>query len=134
MAFVDKMERYKEKERPFLTLRDSSITFSMLAVELLDFSPYINMYLDRKKHIIAFVPCDSEKNEYAIPFYKEPKEGKQRLVRLSGKDRVKTLMEVADITNCGKGMRFYGYYIEDEKTLVIDMANPINVGSEVTDQ
>ena len=129
MAFVDGMEKYKEKEKPFLTLRETTITFSMLAVEMLEFSPYVTMYLDRKKHIAAFVP--SKKDEFAIPFYKEPKKGKQRLVRLSGKDRVKTLMDVAGITDCGKGKRFYGYYIEDEKTLVVDMAEPFNVGSEI---
>ena len=43
------------------------------------------------------------------------------LVRVSGKERIKALMDAAGIDDCGKGMRFYGYYIENEKTLVIDM-------------
>ena len=34
---------------------------------------------------------------------------------------VKALMDAAGIDDCGKGLRFYGYFIEEEKTLVIEM-------------
>ena len=119
MAFVDGMEQYSDKEKPFLTLRDTTITFSKTAIEMLEYSPYIHMYTDKKKHIAAFVPC--EKDSSSIPFYKEPKEGKQLLVRISGKERIKTLMDTAGINDCGRGLRFYGYFIDDEKTLVINM-------------
>ena len=119
MAFIDSMERYVDSERPFITLRETTITFSKLAVEMLGFADYVHMYTDMKRHIAAFVPC--KKDSAAIPFYKEPKEGKQLLVRVSGKDRIKALKDAAGITDCGKGMRFYGYFIEEEKTLVIEM-------------
>lgn len=121
MAFIDGMEQYSDREKPFLTLRDTTITFSKAAIELLEYSPYIHMYTDKKKKVAAFVPC--EKDSSAIPFYKEPKAGKQILVRIAGRDRIRTLMETAGITECGKGIRFYGYFIDDEKTLVINMIN-----------
>ena len=119
MAFVDSMKQYSDSERPFLTLRDTTITFSKLAVEMLEFSPYVHMYTDNKRCIAAFVPCENDSS--AIPFYKKPKEGKQLLVRVSGKERIKALMDAAGIDDCGKGLRFYGYFIEEEKTLVIEM-------------
>ena len=119
MAFVDNMEQYSDKEKPFITLRDTTITFSKQAIELLEYSPYVHMYTDKKRHIAAFVPC--EQDSKAIGFFKKPKAGKQVLVRVSGKERIKTLMEVAGITECGKGVRFYGYFIDEEKTLVINM-------------
>ena len=121
MAFVDSMKKYCDPERPFITLRDTTITFSKLAVEMLEYSPFIHMYTDADRHISAFVPCENDPS--AIAFYKEPKSGKQMLVRISGKDRIKALMETAGITDCGKGIRYYGYYIEKEKTLVIEMNN-----------
>ena len=119
MAFIDGMKKFSDSERPFLTLRETTITFSKLAIELLGFSPYIHMFTDDERKVAAFVPCENDSS--AIPFYKKPKEGKQLLVRVSGKERIKALMDAAGIDDCGKGMRFYGYYIEDEKTLVIDM-------------
>ena len=119
MAFIDSMKQYTDSERPFLMLRDTTITFSKLAVEMLEFSPYVHMYTDNKRRIAAFVPCANDAS--AISFYKKPKEGKQLLVRVSGKERIKALMDAAGIDDCGKGLRFYGYFIEDEKTLVIEM-------------
>ena len=119
MAFVDGMDQYTNKEKPFLTLRETTITFSKLAVEMLEFTPYIHMYTDKKRRIAAFVPCDNDVT--AIPFCKERSDGKQLLVRVSGRDRIKALMETAEIQEVGKGIRFYGYFIEDEKTLVIEM-------------
>ena len=121
MAFIDGMDQYTDKEKPFLTLRESTITFSKLAVEMLEFSPYVHMYTDQKRRIAAFVPC--EKDSSAIPFFKGRAEGKQLLVRVSGRERIKALMDIAGIENCGKGVRFYGYFIEDEKTLVIEMTH-----------
>ena len=119
MAFIDGMEQYSDSDRPFLTLRETTITFSKLAVEMLEFAPYVHMFTDKKKCVAAFVPCEHDSS--AIPFYKEPKEGKQLLVRISGKERIKALMDTAGITDCGKGLRFYGYFIKEEKTLVIEM-------------
>ena len=119
MAFTDGMVKFSDSERPFLTLRETTITFSKLAVELLGYSPYIHMFTDNKRCLAAFVPCENDSS--AIPFYKKPKEGKQLLVRVSGRERIKALMDAAGITDCGKGLRFYGYFIEEEKTLVIEM-------------
>ena len=36
---------------------------------------------------------------------------------------IKALTDTAGIENCGKGIRFYGYFIEEEKTLVIEMTS-----------
>ena len=119
MAFVDGLKMYSDSGRPFITMRETTVTFSKLAVEMLEYSPYVHMYTDDKQHVAAFVPCG--KDSSAIPFYKEPKEGQQMLIRISGRERIKALMDAAGISNCGKGLRFYGYFIEEEKTLVIEM-------------
>ena len=117
-AFV-KVSRSKSSERPFITLRDRSITFSKSAIEYLGYSEYIDMYIDKKGKRAAFKAC--KKYDGAFPFYKPPKEGRPVLVRISDKKMTKMLLDLAMVEDPGKGMRFYGHYNEEESLLVIDM-------------
>ena len=55
-------------ERPFITLRNLYITFSKQAVKMLEFSPYVHMFVDDRKKIAAFQV--SENDAAAIPFYR----------------------------------------------------------------
>ncbi len=123
MAIIDSFELINDgRKRPFITLRDRSITFSKSAIEAMKYPEFVHMFVDKKSRRVAFVPCGND--EAAIPFYKEPKEGMSILVRISGRKRALILMEIAQINNCSKGLRFYGEYVADENTLVIDMRTP----------
>ena len=41
MSYLDSYELVSDRERPFITLRDRSITFSKSAIEMLNFTPYV---------------------------------------------------------------------------------------------
>lgn len=113
---------YDEKvTRPFLTMRKLYLTFSKQAVEMMEYAEYVHLYLDKANRKIAFQVC--KKDRLAIPFYKEPEEGKQMLVRLNGKERVAAIMEIAGIKDCGKGIRIYGDFLPDDKAIVFDLNN-----------
>lgn len=108
-------------ERPFLTLRNLYITFSKLMVEQLEYAEYVHMYIDQKSKQVFFQACELDKA--AIPFYKKPEEGKQLLVRITGKKNSLRLMELAGIDDCGKGMRFYGDFLPEDRAVVFDMTS-----------
>ena len=122
MAEIDVFEKVNGRDnskRPFITLRDRSITFSKLAIEALSYAEYIDMYIDRKGKRAAFKACKWYAD--ALPFYRPPKEGRPMLVRISDKKKAEMLQTLAGIGDCGKGIRFYGYYNEAEALLIIDL-------------
>ena len=43
------------------------------------------------------------------------------LVRLAGKEKINTLIRLASIEDCGKGIRYYSYYDQKNKALIFDM-------------
>ena len=87
---------------------------------MLEYAEYVHMLADEKHRIIAFQVC--EKDSAAVPFYKEPKEGKQVLVRITGKKNALRIMNMAGIKDCGKGIRIYGEYEPEDKAIVFDLS------------
>ena len=120
MPIIDAFELVTNgRDRPFITLRNRSITFSKTAIEALNNSAYVHMYLDKKGRRVAFTPCDND--EAAVPFYQAPKEGRSVLVRISDKEKAVMVMELARIQDCGNGLRFYGQWIPEESILLFDL-------------
>lgn len=107
-------------ETPFITLRNLYITFSKLAIEQLEYAPYVHMFIDAENHKVYFQAC--EKDKAAIPFYKKPEAGKQLLVRITGKKNAQRLMDLAGIDDCDKGIRFYGEYLPEDQAICFDMS------------
>ena len=123
MAYLDSFVLVSDRDRPFITLRERSITFSKSAIEKLHFSPYVHMFIDRNGQKVAFQ--EAENDEDAIAFYKEPKEGRPVLVRISDKQKTKMMLDIAGVEGSEKGIRFYGDYIEDEKVIGFDLSKPV---------
>lgn len=73
---------------------------------------------------LTFKACN-ENNESAFGFYKKPKPGRSMMVRISSRVQQASLMEMAGLTDCRNGVRFYGTFIEDEKLLLFDMTKPV---------
>ena len=126
MAYLDSFELVSDRDRPFITLRDRSITFSKSAIELLNYSPYVHMYIDRKARKVAFQ--ETENDGDAIPFFKEPKEGRPVFVRISDKKKTKMMLDLAGVEGSEKGIRFYGEFIENEKLIGFDLSKPVAQG------
>ena len=120
MDGFDNFTMYIEKQNePFITLRPTTITFSIVAIELLNYSEFVHMFVDEKNKKVAFKACPKEKG--AIQFYAKRDESKQILVRLAGKEKINLLMRLASIEDCGKGIRYYGYYDQNNEALIFDM-------------
>ena len=120
MQTFDNFTLFIDKQNdPFITLRSTTITFSIASVELLKYPEYVHMYVDEKNKLVAYKACPNEKG--AIHFYEKKDESKQSLVRLAGKEKINALMKLASIEECGKGIRFYGYYDEKNEALIFDM-------------
>ena len=126
MAYLDSFELVSDRDRPFITLRDRSITFSKSAIELLNYSPYVHMYIDRKARKVAFQEAENDGD--AIPFFKEPKEGRPVFVRISDKKKTKMMLDLARVGGSEKGIRFYGEFIENEKLIGFDLSKPVAQG------
>lgn len=109
-------------EKPFITLRNLFITFSKLTIEELEYAEFVHMYIDTEKKRVAFQAC--KQDQAAIPFYKKSEEGKQVIVRLTGKKNSARLMELAGVKDCGKGIRFYGDVFPEDNAIVFDMTVP----------
>ena len=69
MSYLDSFVLVSDRDKPFITLRDRSVTFSKSAIEKLNYSPYVHMYIDKKAKKVAFQ--EAENDEDAIAFYKE---------------------------------------------------------------
>ena len=67
MAYLDSFVLVSDRDRPFITLRERSITFSKTAIEKLHFSPYVHMYIDKKARKVAFQEANNDGD--AIPFF-----------------------------------------------------------------
>ena len=129
MPVIDEFELVgNDKERPFITLRNRSITFSKTGIEYLKFTPYVHMYLDRKGRRVAFTK--SENDSAAIQFFQPPKEGRSVLVRISDKEKANMVMKIAQIQDCGKGIRYYGEWIPDEELLVFDLKDGQSISAK----
>jgi len=126
LAYLDSFELVSDRDRPFITLRDRSITFSKSAIELLNYSPYVHMYIDRKARKVAFQEAENDGD--AIPFFKEPKEGRPVFVRISDKKKTKMMLDLAGVEGSEKGIRFYGEFIENEKLIGFDLSKPVAQG------
>ena len=110
-----------DKEKPFLTLCNTYITFSKSAVEALGKSPFVHMYQDVEKKIVAFQACEEDMD--ARVFYKPPKEGKQSITRIIGKKNSQILMDLAGIDDCGSGIRIYGEPLLEDSAILFPLAN-----------
>lgn len=126
MGFLDCFELIESdnegKSKPFITVRDTSVTFSKQAIECLEYAAFVHMYWDKNGRRFAVKAC--EEDEVSYEFYRKPKEGRSMLVRISGKKLTSKVLELAGITKTDNGLRYYGEYIEDEKVLSFDMSIP----------
>ena len=130
MGYLDAFELVGEKERPFITVRERSITFSKTAIECLNFTPYVHMFIDRVGKRVAFQESGDDEN--AVSFYKDPKQGRPVLVRISDVKKVRMLLELAGTEATEKGYRFYGEFVPDEKLIGFDLSNPVVEAQHIT--
>lgn len=123
MGYLDSYTKVSDSAGPYITLRDRSITFSKTAIDALHCTEYVCMYINEKDCRVAFQESDDDTD--GIPFYREPKEGRPVFVRISDKKKAQLIMTVAGISECGKGVRFYGKVIPEEKLIDFDLACPV---------
>ena len=104
---------------PFVTLRNNSITFSKQAIIALDYPEFVELFCDKQNK--KFAVKASTPDSGAMPFYRKPEDGKQLLVRWTNVKIARSLMELAQIEDCGSGIRYYGTCHDDEKIIIFDL-------------
>ena len=107
---LDNFTLITETTRPFITLRDRSISFSRQALDEMGNPEHILTYVKETDKLAAFKAGKTGSNL-------NPVNGK--LIRLCDVRICKRLMKLAGITDCGKGIRFYGEV--KDGILLIDM-------------
>lgn len=120
MSYLDAYNLVSDNSRPFITVRNRSITFSKSAIEKLDFCPYVHMFVNEHTQRVAFQSAAEDKD--AIPFYKEPKPGRSVLVRISDKKKADMILHIAKTSANDKGVRFYGICVPEERLIDFDLA------------
>ena len=128
MAYLDSFVLVSDKEQPFITLRDRSITFSKSAIEKLNFTAYVHMFIDEAAKKVAFQ--ESQKDEDAILFYKQPKKGRPVFVRISDKKKTQMMLDLAGVEASEKGVRFYGEVVAEERLIGFDLSKPVYQGEK----
>lgn len=121
MGYLDSFELVSDKSRPFITVRERSITFSKTAIELLHFSAYVHMYIDKKNKIVAFQ--ETENDDDAIAFYRDPKEGRSVFIRISDTKKAQLILNLAETNPTENGLRIYGKHIEEEKLIAFKLSD-----------
>ncbi len=112
MGYLDTYRKITGDETPYITVRDRTITFSKTAVNALENSPFVCMYVDENRGRAAFQGCGNENG--AIPFFRE---GRPAMVRIANKAKAKVILDMAGVESPGKGVKFYGIVIEDERLI-----------------
>ena len=86
---------------------------------MLNNAEYVHILIDEESSEFAIQACENDAD--AMAFYKKPKPGKQVLVRWGNVKIAKMLMEMAGVEDCGKGIRFYGVYEEDDNAVIFSI-------------
>lgn len=107
---LDNFTLITETARPFITLRERSITFSKQALDEMGNPEHVLTYVQDESKLAAFKAGETG-NELT------PVNGK--LIRICDARICKLLMKLAGITDCGKGIRLYGEV--KDGILVVDM-------------
>lgn len=107
---LDDFTLITETTRPFITLRDKNISFSKQALDEMGNPEHILTYVQETDKLAAFKAGKTGSNL-------TPVDGK--LIRLCDVRISKRLMKLAGVTDCGKGIRFYGEV--KDGILLIDM-------------
>ena len=124
MAVLDAFSLYTDScKKLYIMVRDKSITFSKTTVDILGRPAYVHMYFDKAGKQVAFQAC--EKDAAAIPFYKEPKEGRPVFVRMTDKKKAELLMEIANERANAAGNKYYGKYYDSEKVVIVHLDHKI---------
>ena len=88
---------------------------------MLDFTPYIHMYIDKKGRKVAFQK--SEFDADTISFYKKAKTDSHVFVRISDKAKAELLWELIGKKGSEKGIRIYGDFIKNENLIGFDLSS-----------
>lgn len=107
----------------FITVRERKIEFSSAAVDALDHSPYVKVYIDRRGKQAAFAA--SGKDDDAFPFWHQSEKVKFPRTCITRRSLIRILEDVSGV-KAGKGsIRFEGKTVQEEgqKFVVIDLNN-----------
>ncbi len=112
-----------------VSIAEYGLTFSRAAVEVMGKPEYVMLAYDKNRKIVGVIPV-GENEEKKIEFSSKIKNGN---VRINNKDFVRFLMRhfPEDPSMFGsKANRYFTYWDEKEKILIIDLNRPLDLQSD----
>ena len=105
--------------QPFLTLTERLLAFSKSSIELLEYTPYVHISINKEKKEFLVEACAPDR--FSIPFVKDNTSGKQILVRWGGRDLLDPIREMIGVQKVTEPIRIWGEFHPEHKAIIFDM-------------
>ena len=95
-------------DQPFITLSDKLLTFSKSSIEMLDYSPYVHISINKGKKELLVEAC--EQDRFSVTFVKEVPKGRQIMVRWANRDLLDPIRELVGVPKNAEPVRIWGEF------------------------
>ena len=107
-------------DQPFITLSDKLLTFSKSAIEMLDYSPYVHISVNKEKKELLVEACKQDR--FSVAFVKEVPKGRQIMVRWANRDLLDPIRELVQVPNT-EPVRIWGEFFPEFKAIKFDLTD-----------
>lgn len=108
-------------DQPFITLSDKLLTFSKSAIEMLDYSPYVHISVNKEKKELLVESC--EQDRFSVAFVKEVPKGRQIMVRWANRDLLDPIRELVGTQKNTEPIRIWGEFFPEHKAIKFDLTD-----------
>lgn len=108
-------------DQPFITLSDKLLTFSKSSIEMLDYSPYVHISVNKEKKELLVEACKQDR--FSIAFVKEVPKGRQIMVRWASRDLLDPIRELVGELKGSEPIRIWGEFFPEHKAIKYDLTD-----------
>ena len=108
-------------DQPFITLSDKLLTFSKSSIEMLDYSPYVHISVNKGKKELLVEACKQDR--FSVSFVKEVPKGRQIMVRWANRDLLDPIRELVGVQKNTEPVRIWGEFFPEHKAIKFDLTD-----------
>ena len=108
-------------DQPFITLSDKLLTFSKSSIEMLDYSPYVHISINKEKKELLVEAC--EQDRFSVTFVKEVPKGRQIMVRWANRDLLDPIRELVGVPKNAEPVRIWGEFFPEHRAIKFDLTD-----------
>lgn len=108
-------------DQPFITLSDKLLTFSKSSIEMLDYSPYVHISINKGKKELLVEAC--EQDRFSVTFVKEVPKGRQIMVRWANRDLLDPIRELVGVPKNAEPVRIWGEFFPEHRAIKFDLTD-----------